>query len=68
MEDKRCVNCSRVPVVDSTLCVDCLAACEIGRRDGSEEIERLKEKNRRQQGLFRVIFQETQKLIKAAGR
>jgi len=29
--DGRCANCGRVPVDESTLCADCLAACEIER-------------------------------------
>jgi len=66
--DGRCANCGRVPVAGSTLCVDCLAACEIGRKHRSEEIEGLKLRISRQQKLIREIFEAFQELLKAAGR
>jgi len=66
--DGRCFNCGRVPVVGSTLCVDCLAACEVGRRFNDDEIESLKSRIARQQKLIREIFHAFQDLLKAAGR
>lgn len=54
-------------MVSSTLCVDCLAACEIGVGYRDKEIERLKEKIRRQQDLIRHLFKAYKESMETKG-
>lgn len=61
---QECASCGRVPVAESTLCVDCLAACNIGRKYQEKEIEKLRYQLRLNQKILRHIFREYQELQK----
>jgi len=64
MVDKRgCACCSAEAAEGSTLCADCLAVCDVGRKTVSGEVIKLQLQLKLQRRLLQHVFVEYQRLL-----